>query len=165
MTGISMIHEFLRQAHVPYSVLPHRPAFTAQSDAEAAHVPGRRWAKVVVCFVDGEPIEAVVPAPYDVDLELLRQLAGGHTIRLAQEQELPRLFPTCEAGAMPPLGPLFGHAVFVDVALAGEREIVFDGGTHMDAIAMRWPDFARTVKPIVGRFADRSLDRLADVPL
>ena len=26
------------------------------------HVPGRDWAKVVICFVDGEPIQAVVPA-------------------------------------------------------------------------------------------------------
>src|SRR5213594_4103489 len=50
-TGMSTIHEFLSEAHVPYTVVPHRPAFTAQEEAAAAHVPGRDWAKVVVCFI------------------------------------------------------------------------------------------------------------------
>src|SRR5262249_42771065 len=49
--GESMtIHEFLREAHVPYSVVPHRLAFTAKEEAAAAQVPGRDWAKVVVCL-------------------------------------------------------------------------------------------------------------------
>ena len=47
MPGTATIHEFLRKAHVPYSVVPHRPAFTAQEEAAATHVPGRDWAKVV----------------------------------------------------------------------------------------------------------------------
>ena len=60
MPGMSTIHEFLHEAHVPYAVVPHQPAFTAQDEAAATHVPGRDWAKVVVCFIDGEPVEAVV---------------------------------------------------------------------------------------------------------
>ena len=158
MSGISAIHEFLRDARVPYSVLPHRPAFTAQEEAAATHVPGRDWAKVVVCFVDGEPIEAVVPAPTVVDMDRLLSLAGGSRIRLAQEEELRRLYPGCEVGAMPPFGPLYGQAVFADAALASDPEIVFNAGTHAEAIAMRWSDFAHTVKPTVGRFAERLPD-------
>ena len=53
MPVLSTIHEFLREAHVPYTVVPHSPAFTAQEDAAATHVPGRDWAKVVVCIIDG----------------------------------------------------------------------------------------------------------------
>ena len=165
MSGTFPIHEFLREAHVPYTVVPHRPAFTAQQEAAATHVPGRDWAKVVVCFVDGEPIEAVIPAPMMVDLPLLLELTGGTDIRLAEEDELRSLFPGCDAGAMPPLGPLYGQLVFVDVSLAAEPEIVFSAGTHVDAIAMRWADFARTVKPIVGRFARRSADRVPEYHL
>jgi Ala-tRNA(Pro) deacylase len=153
MSGTSSIHEFLREAHIPYTVLPHPPAFTAQTEAAVTHVPGRDWAKVVVCFIDGQPVEAVLPAPFVIDLHRLLQLAGGRAIRLAKEDELSRLFPGCEAGAMPPLGPLYGQSVFVDVSLAGEQQIVFNAATHVDAIAMRWPDFARTVRPIVGKFA------------
>ena len=41
----------------------------AQEEAAVTHVPGRDWAKAVICFVDGEPIQAVVPADLEVDLE------------------------------------------------------------------------------------------------
>jgi Ala-tRNA(Pro) deacylase len=161
MSGTSIIHEFLREAHVRYTVVPHPPAFTAQGEAAATHVPGRDWAKVVVCMVDDRPIEAVVPAPLMVDFDRLLELAGGKTIRLAEEDELRQLFPGCDAGAMPPLGPLYGQEVFVDVSLAAEPEIVFSAGTHVDAIAMRWAAFARTVRPIVGRLSAPPRDRVA----
>jgi Ala-tRNA(Pro) deacylase len=146
------------RAHVPYTVLPHRPAFTAQEQAAAAHVPGWEWAKVVVCFVDGKPIQAVLPAPLTVNLGRLLDLAGGEEIRLADEGELERLFPACEPGAMPPLGPIYGQPVFVDVSLASAPAIAFDGGSHGEAIAMRWADFARCVRPIAGSFAEPVID-------
>jgi Ala-tRNA(Pro) deacylase len=165
MSRIATIHEFLHGAQVPYTVVPHRPAFTAQDEAAATHVPGRDWAKVVVCVVDGEPVEAVVPAPLIVNLDRLLELAGGDMIRLADEEELRRLFPDCEIGAMPPLGPLYGQMVFVDAALAAEPEIVFNAGTHRDAIAVRWTDFVKMVRPIVGKFAERPLDRVAEYRL
>jgi Ala-tRNA(Pro) deacylase len=154
MPGMSSIHEFLREAHVPYALVPHPPAFTAQAEAAAARVPGRDWAKVVVCFIDGEPVQAVVPAPSLVNLRQLLALAGGHGIRIAEEEELRQLFPGCEVGAMPPFGPLYGQTVFVDAALAAEPEIVFNAGTHEDAILMRWNDFVKMVNPIVGKFAE-----------
>jgi Ala-tRNA(Pro) deacylase len=151
---MSTVHDFLQGAHVPYTVVPHRPAFTALDDAFSAHVPGRDWAKVVVCFIDDEPVEAVVSAPCLVDLDRLLDLAGGRSIRLAEESELRRLFPECELGAMPPFGPLYGQTVFVDAALAMEPRIGFNAGTHRDAIAMRWNHFVKMVNPIVGRFAE-----------
>jgi len=161
MSGTSTIHQFLQTAHVPYTVLPHRPAFTAQEEAAATHVPGSDWAKVVVCFIDGEPVEAVVPAPYFVDLDRLLELAGGKVIRIAGEDELLYLFPDCEVGAMPPFGPLYGQTVFVDAAVAAQREIVFNAGTHKDAMVMRWSDFARMVNPIVGSFAEPPFEHTA----
>jgi Ala-tRNA(Pro) deacylase len=156
------IHEFLREAHVPYSVVPHRQAFTAREEAAAAHVPGRDWAKVVVCLIDDEPVEAVVPAPSFVNLKQLLELAGGSSIRLADEGELQRLFPDCEVGAMPPFGPLYAQTVFVDATLASEPEIVFNAGTHSDAIAMHWNDFVKMINPIVGKFAETPVDRVAE---
>jgi Ala-tRNA(Pro) deacylase len=154
MSRISTLHDFLRDAHVPYAVVPHRPAFTAQQEAAATHIPARDWAKVVVCFIDGEPVEAVIPATTFVNLDRLLELADGGTIRVADEDELQHLFPDCELGAMPPFGPLYGQTVYVDAALAMEPEIVFNGGTHRQAIAMTWSDFVKMVNPIVGSFAE-----------
>lgn len=147
------IQEFLRRAGVEFQMVPHWPAFTAQEQAAKAHVPGRDWAKVVICFADGQPIEAVLPATLQVDLEQLRKLANADEIRLAREHEFKDLFPDCEPGAMPPLGPLYHQAVFVDSQLATEPEIVFDAGSHSEAIRMRYADFAALVKPVLGRFS------------
>src|SRR5687767_9578874 len=63
---------FLKQARIPYTTFRHPEAFTAQSEAAVSHVPGRSWAKIVVCLADEEPILAVLPAPLMVDLEPLR---------------------------------------------------------------------------------------------
>ena len=56
------LDEFLKEARVPYTTFRHPAAFTAQDEAEVSHVPGRSWAKVVVCFADDEPILAL-PTP------------------------------------------------------------------------------------------------------
>jgi Ala-tRNA(Pro) deacylase len=159
MSLTSSIHEYLSQARVPYTVIPHGPVYTAQEGAAAMHVPGRHWAKVVICMADEKPVQAVLPAPMEVDLERLRALAGAKTIRLAAEGEVRDLFPECELGAMPPFGPLYGQRVFVDGDLAEEPAIVFNAGTHIEAIRMRYADFAVATRPTVGWFAVRSLDR------
>ncbi len=157
MAVTELVQEFLRQANVAYSVFPHAPAYTAQEEAAVTHIPGRDWAKAVVFFADGEPIQAVVPADLVVDIEQLLLLTGAERVRLATEDELEALYPDCEPGAMPPLGPLYNQPVFVDVALAAEPQIVFNAGTHGDAVCMRYDDFAAVARPIVGSFAMRPL--------
>jgi Ala-tRNA(Pro) deacylase len=153
MPVTASVQEFLRRANVAYSVLPHAPAYTAQDEAAVTHTPGRDWAKAVVCFADDEPIQAVVPADRMIDFIQLAILTGADTLRLAREDELAWLYPECERGAMPPLGPLYKQRVFVDRLLAAEPRIVFEGGTHGDAIAMQYADFAAITRPIVGRFS------------
>jgi Ala-tRNA(Pro) deacylase len=155
MAVIPVVQEFLRQANVPYSVFPHAPAYTAQEEAAVTHISGRDWAKPVVFFADGEAIQAVVPADLIVDLEALLLTTGAERLRLATEDEIAGLYPDCEPGAMPPLGPLYHQPVFVDVALAAEPQIVFNGGTHGDAVCMRYDDFAALARPVVGSFAIR----------
>ena len=149
------VQEFLRQSNVGYSVFPHVPAYSAQEEAAVTHISGRDWAKPVVFFADGEPIQAVVPADLVVDVDQLLALTGAERIRLATEEELSALYPDCEPGAMPPLGPLYNQSVFVDIALAAEPQVVFNGGTHADAVCMRYDDFAAVAKPVVGSFAIR----------
>lgn len=155
MAVTELVQEYLRQSNLAYSVFPHAPAFTAQEEAAVTHISGRDWAKPVVFFADGEPIQAVVPADLVVDLEQLLLLTGAERIRLATEEELAALYPDCEPGAMPPLGPLYNQPVFVDIALAAEPQIVFNAGTHGDAVCMRYDDYAALARPVVGSFAMR----------
>lgn len=153
------LDRFLRDARVPFTTFQHPPAFTAQEIAAVSHVPGRSWAKVIACIVDDEVVLAVLPAHLMVDLDALCALAGGCGIRLADEREFARLYPECEPGAMPPFGSLYAQRVFVDQGLVGELEMVFNAGTHRDAIRMHYGDFVDLSNPVVGAFARRRTAR------
>lgn len=147
------ISEYLDRNGARYSVMSHPTAYTAQEEAAAAHVPGNEWAKAVVCFADEQPILAVLPAPFAVDLNRLQRTLHAHSIRLAKEPEFAPLYPDCEVGAMPPLGPLYGQRVILDERLTSGAEIVFSAGSHHDAIRMSYPEFDRLAHPTVATFA------------
>jgi Ala-tRNA(Pro) deacylase len=147
------IELFLHQQRIPFTTFGHRPAFTAQEQAAASHVPGWHWAKSVVCIADGRPLFAVLPAPCIIDFERLAHLVGAEGVRLANENEIARLFPDCEPGAAPPFGALYGMPVFVDGRLVGEPEMVFEGGRRTSAICMHYGDFAEVARPVAGDFA------------
>ena len=147
------VQEFLRRSEVEYTVFPHPRAYTAKDEAAVSAVPERNWAKAVICFADDEPVQAVVPADCDVDFARLARVVDAKTLRMATEDELDWMFPDCEAGAMPPLGPLYRQLVFVDERLTKDDQITFAAGTHANAIQMRYADFAAIAHPIVGSFA------------
>ena len=153
------IQEFLRRADVAYTVFPHPRAYTAKQEAAAAAVPQHNWAKIVTCFADREPVQAVLPADCDVDFERLARVIGVPEVRMATEDELDWLYPDCETGAMPPFGPLYRQLVYVDEQLAADEEIAFNAGSFANAVAMRFADFARLTGPTIGRFARPSRNR------
>jgi Ala-tRNA(Pro) deacylase len=147
------ISNYLERQHAQYTVTSHPDAYTAQEEAAAAHVPGQEWAKAVVCFADDQPILAVVPAPFAVDLSRLQFALQARSIRLARESEFKGLYRDCETGAMPPLGPLYGQRVFVDKRLTEDSEVSFSAGSHHDAIRMAYREFERLAQPTVAEFS------------
>jgi YHS domain-containing protein len=80
----------------------------------------------------------------------------AHSLRLAREDELKRLYADCEIGAMPPLGPLYHQDVIVDEALATGGNVVFEAGSHQASIRMPYGEFERVVRPRVAAFATRA---------
>jgi Ala-tRNA(Pro) deacylase len=157
MTISADVRAFLRENAASYAIVQHHLAFTAQEEAAAAHVPGAGWAKAVVFFTAAaEPILAVLPATYQVNAARLAALAGTPAVRLASEQELARLYPHCERGAMAPIGALYGQRTFADEHLATAGEIVFNAGDHVEAVRMRWQEYLRLVDPVMGTFGERT---------
>src|SRR4029434_6842975 len=71
---LACLVEVLKRERVPYLTLRHPPAYTAPELSAVTHIPGRRSAKGVICIADSQPVQAVLPAHYTVDLEALRQL-------------------------------------------------------------------------------------------
>ncbi|MDH4085098.1 MAG: YbaK/EbsC family protein [Nitrospira sp.] len=147
----------LDREHVHYDVLPHPQAFRAAAVAHTLHVPEQQMAKVVIVKVKTQFVTTVLPASWKINLQCLRKIFGTHRLRLATEQEIKELFPDCELGAMPPLGTLYGLPVYVDRSLAGDGQIIFEGGTHSEAIRMRYWDFAALVFPVVAEFHSESM--------
>ncbi len=148
----SRIKNHLEQNHIPYLPLTHPSSFTASGAAAVMHVSGREVAKTVVVQAGKEYCLVVLPSSYHVKPEKLAH-AIGHPVRLATEAEFASLFPDCELGAMPPLGELYDLPVYVDESLAADKEIIFNAGTHRDAIRINYDDFISLARPTVCSFA------------
>jgi len=153
MPILRKLRQSLDENRIPYEVLTHPPAYTAQEVAAAQHVKGRDFAKVVMAAAGDRPLMVVLPATRRLDLLKLGSVATANDRpRLAHEHEFTHLFDPCEAGAMPPMGNLFGIPVYVDQSLAEEDTIVFQAGTHTETVRMRYADFAKLVNPVLGDF-------------
>ncbi len=153
----TLIRAYLDKAHVDYIVRSHKPAFSASRVAEAAHVPGRELAKVVIVHMDNRLVMAVLPSTQHVDLAHLRELTGAQIVRLAHEEEFAARFDHCELGAMPPFGNLYDMEVLVAESLTHDDYISFNACTHTDVMTLAYDDFARLVRPRVLAFAEPTL--------
>lgn len=144
--------ECLDDNKVRYEVLQHPEAVSAQRIAQAEHVKGRHHAKVVIVKAGDAHLMMVLPADHHIDLEKVEK-AVAKPVSLGKEQEFKSLFPDCAIGAMPPFGNLYGLPTYVDGDLAEQDYIVFEAGTHTDAIKMSYRDYEKIVKPKVSDLA------------
>ena len=152
---VERLKRFLESEGIKYVTMSQSQAFTAQEIAASAHIPGKELAKTVMVKIDGEMAMAVLPADDRVDRELLKQATGADTVELASESEFKDLFPSCELGAMPPFGNLWGMEVFADERLAEDEQIAFNAGSHSELVRLAWDDFVRLVRPQVVHLTTR----------
>lgn len=141
------VKEFLKKSGVSYQTSRHSPVFTAQGMAAAEHEPGRYVAKPVIVKADDRYLMCVLPAPCRADLAKLKSQLAARTVELAQESEIAKLFPDCDLGAEPPFGNLYELPTLMDKALEKDDHILFQAGTHEEAIRMSMPDYRRLVGP------------------
>jgi Ala-tRNA(Pro) deacylase len=153
MTTLRRCLDFLDRNRIPYAHTTHANSYRAREVASAEHMLPYKVAKTVIFCGDGRYGMAVLPADCRVDREEMAISLGLTHVRLASEAEIARLFPDSEVGAMPPFGNLFNLPVYVDERLAYEKFIVFNAGTHRDAIHMRFADYLLLTDPLVRRFA------------
>lgn len=144
--------EFLNNRQVPYELLVHAKRFTAQELAEIEGVPGNQHAKVVMVKSDGMHRMTVLPSDRMVDLDKLEEVSGKDWM-IEDEDEFTELFPDCETGAMPPFGELYDLPMYIDKSLQDCDDIVFEAGTHTDAIRMKYRDYASVAHGEVADFA------------
>jgi Ala-tRNA(Pro) deacylase len=158
MTAATWVQKEL--AGSPHLGVHHSETFTAQELAQCEHVSGHRVAKVVILMADGRPIELILPASRQVDLDWVRSLLGAREVRLASEDELTGLFADCEPGALPPLRHGANMDVLMDGFLRVAGDILLPGATHRDAYRMRFDDWFALVNPRVELVTGGSFDEL-----
>jgi Ala-tRNA(Pro) deacylase len=148
------VRKMLRHRGIPFEELHHDEVFTAQEVAQCEHVSGHRVAKVVVVMADGLPVELILPATRQVRLDLVRAILDVRRVRLATEEEMEEAFADCEVGAIPALRHWKGVDVLMDRSLSVEGDIVFQAGTHEDAVRLKFRDWYDLVRPRVATFTE-----------
>lgn len=154
MGVLTRLKNYLDENKIKYVKITHSRAYTAQEIAASVHIPGKELAKTVIVKVGDGFAMVVLPASRKINFDRLKTVVGNNEVRLAEENEFKGLFPDCEVGAMPPFGNLYNLAVYVASALAEDKEIAFNAGTHTDIIRISYSDFEKLVKPTIGTFSE-----------
>lgn len=154
MANPERLKQFLGEKNIRFETITHPEAFTAQEVAHAIHKTGKVLAKTVVVEADGKIMMTVVPAHHKVDLGAVKKVLGAKDVHLVPETKLRELFPECDLGAMPPIGPLYSLPVVVSKALAEKPEIIFNACTHTDCLMVKYADYEKVVHPHVAEISD-----------
>ena len=143
------IGKYLSEHGVSFEVHEHPPAYTAQEVAAEEHVSGNMLAKTVLVRDDDGYALCVLSASYKLDMKKVAKARHTKRVRLADETEMAKVFPDAEIGAEPPFGNLYDVPTLVDENLAVGNEIVFQAGSHRQAIRMKYADYAGLAQPTV----------------
>ena len=145
--------DYLDEVSASYEITQHRPTFTAQQMAAEEHVPGMAVAKPVIVKTGDAYYMCVLPACCKIDLDALKSHLGVRQVELADETEMAKLFPDSALGAEPPFGSLYDLETIMDKTLEADEYIVFQGGTHEQAIRMDMAEYRRIAQPKVLAFS------------
>jgi Ala-tRNA(Pro) deacylase len=148
------IRKMLEIRGIPFAELQHPDVYTAQEVAQREHISGHRVAKVVVVMVDGRPVELILPASRQVNLSRVQMVLNAQEVRLATEDEMERYFAECEVGAIPALRHWEDIPVLMDRSLQVQGDVVFQAGTHHDAVRLKFRDWYDLVGPQVATFSE-----------
>ena len=148
------IRKMLELRGIPFEELRHPEVYTAQEVAQREHFSGHRVAKVVVVMADGRPVELMLPASRHVALDRVRAVLNARAVRLATEDEMAQCFTDCESGAIPALRHWKDVDVLMDRSLDVEGDILFQAGTHSDAVRLNFRDWYEMVQPQVATFSE-----------
>jgi Ala-tRNA(Pro) deacylase len=157
--------DYLDAQKCAYKMTQHEPVFTAEALATAECVPERQVAKPVVVCADKRFYVCVLPADRKIDLHALQKHLNVTDVRLADEEEMERLFADSEIGAEPPLGNLYNLPTLMDKKLLKDKEIVFQAGNHHEAVWMSTKEYQKLVNPAIGSFSyPAAFDEIESMP-
>ncbi len=155
MTINKRLQEWLDSNKVEYEASEHPTAFTASETAAAQHVPGNVMVKPVIVKDQDQFWMCIISAAQRLDFDLLKKAIGdAEELQLASEEEVIEHFPDFEPGAEPPFAELGKEIhLIMDEELAMQESLVFNGGTHRDAVQISGSDYQRVENPEIAPIA------------
>lgn len=145
--------EYLNQNHCTYRVTDHKTAYTADQLAKAEHITPKKVAKPVILRIDSKYYVCVLAANRKIDLYEIQKHFKAQNVRLASEHEMEFIFGDAELGAEPPIGSMYHLETLMDKKLAKDKEIVFQAGSHQQAIWMTMDEYKHLTNPVIFSFS------------
>ena len=142
------LHDWLRQAGVPFTVLRHEPVYTSEQAAAVRGTSLASGAKALVVKAGERFVLFVLPADRKLDSRKARDALGVKGLRFATREEVEQL-TGLQPGSIPPFGSLFGLATYCDPALAENPSINFNAGDHAISVQMPYEAYVRVEKPVM----------------
>ena len=134
------VKNYLTEKAVDYTLPAHPHSGSSHETAEAAHVPEDHIAKGVIAKDASGYVMVVVPAVHYVEMKHVRKELG-RDLELVEEDEFSTLFPDCETGAVPPIGPAYQIETILDEALTTLANVYFEAGDHEHLVHVNGEDF------------------------
>jgi Ala-tRNA(Pro) deacylase len=123
------VKNYLAQKSVDYDMIVHAHSGSSHETAEASHISEDHIAKAVIVKDASGYAMVIVPASNYVEMKHVRRELD-RDLELVEEDEFSQLFPDCEPGAVPPLGPAYQIETFLDEALTSLANVYLEAGDH-----------------------------------
>jgi Ala-tRNA(Pro) deacylase len=134
------VKNYLQQKAISYDQVAHPHSGSSHETAVASHIREDHIAKGVMVKDDTGYAMLIVPASNYVEMKHVRKELDRE-LQLVTEEDFAKLFPDCEAGAVPPLGPAYEIETFLDEALTTLANIYLEAGDHEHLVHVSGDDF------------------------
>lgn len=136
------LEKFLKDKHVPFTLIEHEYAEGSYNTAKAAKIDDHCLAKAVLLRdEDFHYTLCVLPTHNKILRHTLNQIFDRH-LELVDEEELQKIFADCAPGAIPALGNAYGLDVIWDEELLDQQELYIEAGDHIHLIKIPTAIFA-----------------------
>lgn len=142
--GISTrVASYLEVEGIKYDTVRHSHSSTSIGSAITAHILPKTIAKAVV-LEDHEShhLMAILPADHQVSLHKLNDNLGSN-MRLANEEQVYKMFADCVPGAVPAIGQAYNINSIYDEALDQLDDVYFEAGDHETLIHLNKAQFGK----------------------
>ena len=132
---LKSLMRWLESQGVDHELHEHDRSLTAVATARAEGVDPSTFDKVVwVRSAEGGDALIVLDANDHLDLSKAKDVLKSGNVKLVPEEEVTKLAPDCDPGAMPAVGSLFGLPTYADLHVCDSAEVSFNAGSHTVAV-------------------------------